>query len=122
MLFRYSFPVPRHGEMVSVTRYVEAAHNPSQGELLSLFRAELRDAQEKALAATTDIEWLDVKNWDEIIFALEHIRSPDLPHLPIAGKNETTVICDTRLKRSAIRINLITPLSLEPRLRLAAKG
>lgn len=121
MLFRYAFPVPRHGEMISVTRYVESDKNPTKAELLHLFEDERSQAQKRAEASPeTEILWREVKNWEGCIYALRNIKAPELPNLPANGLSDISIFCQTELEQSAIRITLIKPLSLkEPRLRLA---
>ena len=120
MFFRYSFPVARHGELLSVTRYVDSDHNPTRKDLLTLFRAELGEAKSKATEINSEAAWREVKNIEGCIYALDHVKHPDMPHLPTNGLNDIPIFCTTEVGPSTIRVTLINPLVIEPpRLRLA---
>lgn len=123
MILRYAFPVPRHGQLIAYTHYFEGDHAPTKAELLALLRGMLAEANENAAGSNeNEATWREVKNLEGAIYALEHIKSPDLPRLPANGSNAISILCETQIESSAIRVSLITPTSLSPRLRLVREG
>lgn len=123
MLFRYAFPIPRHGQLIAYTIYFEGDHTPSKTELLGILREKLNDANDFAHKSGEEGAWREVKNLNGAIYALENIKSPSLPRLPTNGSNAISVLCDTEIEASAIRISLIQPIKLTPtRLRLVREG
>lgn len=124
MLFRYAFPIPRHGQLIAYTLYFEGDHTPSQSELITILSNKLETAQEFAqMSGDDEGAWREVKNLTGAIYALKNIKSPNLPRLPTNGSNAISVLCNTQIESSAIRISLIQPTRLSPtRLRLVREG
>jgi hypothetical protein len=106
MLYRYAFPVFRHGEILSVTRYVEASHSPTLDELLSLFTYEKEVTESKSI----------IKEIDDIIFCLNNLSVSEFPQLPFGNSKTIPVLCETKFKSSTIRVSVIEPVKLDDHL------
>ena len=125
MLFRYSFPMPRHGEVKPVTQYVDSDHNPRKSELLRMFETELAEATNEAEGKPEEHPaWHRIQEINACIYALKHIRKPDMPMLPQSdGSLMAAVYCGTEGQANIIRISLIEPLQLaQSQFRLVKEG
>ncbi|NJL70563.1 MAG: hypothetical protein HC888_02565 [Candidatus Competibacteraceae bacterium] len=103
-IFKYAFPVPRHGNTRSVELYVASDHNPRLKELREMVEEKKQEAEQTS-------SWSEAKDWECALYSLDHLYLKELPLLPIAGSlYGCPVYCDTPDGvRNSIQVSLIKP-------------
>lgn len=125
LTYRYSFPVPRNGEIFPFAFYVQAEHQPRREDLVNLLEKMRLEADKQGNTKT-------ISDCENAIFALNHlIGFNDFPQLPPGCG--IPLQCKTAISTtSAITLNIIKPYCLSSkennkinsgqRLRLTKEG
>ncbi len=104
MIFKYSFPVPQHGEIRSTLVYAHSDKNPTKNQIRRLL-------EKLKLDAGNLHNWARMQDIDKCMFALDNILS-NWPRLPLGSIRTMPVVCKTPLGQSSIQVSLVDAHSI----------